>query len=354
MSSIEQVEEEFPQMSNAKNPAFVGVDDGHFAMKIACENGDTFTMPSRAATGRQGFSLGLGLGNKDEDDGAVFYETEEGQAYTVSEYLTAFEDTRFGDYPKSQLNRVLVHAALRRAGFGGRSVKITTGLPVSYYYGSNGQPNQPLIDAKVANLRKSVVCGDIPMAKILSNTVTTEAVASFVDQLMGIDGVQSDDFDELTQAPTGVIDVGGKTTDCAVVLPGMMVDSKRSGSNDVGVLSLMEAVSSRLRTHFELDTPLLPSRIETALRTGVVKHYGKDQDVSAIVNAEKERLTEQVMNAVRAKVGSGADLDQVLFVGGGALVLKDQLLKHFPNARVPEKPEFANARGMLKIAKYVV
>ena len=38
----------------------------------------------------------------------------------------------------------------------------------------------------------------------------------------------------------------------------------------------------------------------------------------------------------------------------GAIVLRDQLLKHYPHARVPDQPEFANARGMLKFAKHVV
>ncbi|MGK9007660.1 plasmid segregation protein ParM domain-containing protein, partial [Citrobacter europaeus] len=62
------------------------------------------------------------------------YKTEEGLDYTVSEYLPNADDTRFKDYPRSPLNRVLVHHALRVAGFGGKDVSIATGLPVSYYY----------------------------------------------------------------------------------------------------------------------------------------------------------------------------------------------------------------------------
>ncbi len=326
---------------------FIGVDDGHYAIKIVAETGETFSVPSRGAIGKHLITL------KGEDEG-IFYDTEEGQTFTVSEFLPRFEDTRFLEYPRSQLNRVLVHDALRRAGYGGRNVRITTGLPVSYYYMPNGEKNQALIDSKVANLRKLVKCGDLPLAKIIENTVTTEAVASFVDQLMDIDGSPSDDYEELTQVPVGVIDVGGKTTDCAVLLPGMMVDSSRSGSNDVGVLMLVEAVSAKLRAHLDLDTALPTSAIERALRTGTVKIYGKEQSVKEIVDEEKERLADQIMSAVRTKVGSGVDLDHVLFVGGGAIVLREQLLKHYPHARVPEQPEFANARGMLKFAKHVV
>lgn len=332
---------------NAESDLFIGVDDGHYAIKIVAEDGSTFSVPSRAAIGKHLITL------KGEDEG-VFYDTEEGNTFTVSEYLPKFEDTRFLDYPRSQLNRVLIHDALRQAGYGGRRVRITTGLPVSYYYLPNGEKNQALIDAKVSNLRKRVVCGDLSMANIVENTVTTEAVASFVDQLMDMDGSPSSDYETLTQVPVGVIDVGGKTTDCAVLLPGMMVDSSRSGSNDVGVLMLVEAVSAKLRAHLKLDTPLSAVAIERALTTGVIKLYGKEQSVKEVIDDEKQRLADQIMSAVRTKVGSGADLDHVLFVGGGAIVLKDQLLKHYPHARVPAQPEFANARGMLKFAKHVV
>lgn len=333
--------------SGKSKDIFIGVDDGHYAIKIVTDSGETFSVPSRGAIGRHLITL------KGDDEG-IFYDTEEGQTYTVSEFLPKFEDTRFLEYPRSQLNRVLVHDALRRAGFAGANVRITTGLPVSYYYLPNGERNQALIDAKVSNLRKRVTCGDLKLANIVENTVTTEAVASFVDQLMDIDGTPSADYEELSQVPVGVIDVGGKTTDCAVLLPGMMVDSSRSGSNDVGVLMLIEALSAKLRAHLDLDTSLPASAIERALRTGTVKIYGKEQSVKEIVDDEKERLADQIMSAVRTKVGSGVDLDHVLFVGGGAIVLKEQLLKHYPHARVPDKPEFANARGMLKFAKHVV
>jgi len=333
--------------SNSDKDLFVGVDDGHYAIKIVLETGQTFSIPSRAAAGKHLISL------RDSDDG-VFYDTEEGRTFTVSAQLPKFEDTRFMDYPKSELNRVLVHDALRRAGLGGRNVRITTGLPVSYYYLANGEKNQALIDAKVANLGKRVSYGDTPLAKIVANTVTTEAVASFVDQLMDLDGNPSGDFQNLSEMPVGVIDVGGKTTDCAVLLPGMVVDPSRSGSNDVGVLQLMENVGAKLLAHLQLDAALPASAIEKALTTGTVRLYGKEQDVKKIIDDEKERLTQQIMSAVRTKVGSGADLDHVLFVGGGALVLKEQLLKHYPHARVPDEPVFANARGMLKFAKHVV
>lgn len=324
-------------------PRFVGVDDGHYSIKLIGDNGEMITIPSRALQGRHIIQMG-------EDDGS-FYSTE-GTSYTVNEHLQNAEDTRFNDYPRSNLNRVLVHHALRLAGYGGKDVSIATGLPVSYYYLNSGEKNEVLINSKVLSLAKAVESAK-PTAKIVSNIVTTEAIAAYFDQLMDMDGHPSADHEELADAMVGVIDVGGKTTDCAVVHPGgTAVDSARSGSNDNGVLKLNSAVESKLRTEFDLDN-VIPRMIESAIRHGKVKISGEEKDVSAMVNEEKQKLADAIMAGVRTKIGSGKDLDFILFVGGGAIVLRDQLAAHFPHARFPDRPEFANARGMYKIAKYI-
>ena len=324
----------------------VGVDDGHFAIKVVLENGQAFSFPSRARSGRHMISW------KEGDEG-LYQAMPEGLDYTVSEYMQSPDDTRFKEYPRSPLNRVLVHHALRKAGFGGKNVSIATGLPVSYYYLADGRVNEALIEGKRENLRKEVTCGNAPMAKIVRNIVATEAIAAYVDQLMDMKGEESKDYAELNASMVGVIDIGGKTTDCAVVYPGgNQVDTERSGSNDVGVLMLYSAVESRLRSQLDLDN--VPLRlVEDAIRTGTVKISGEITDVAEMVKREKEHLAEQIMAGVRAKIGSGKDLDSVLFVGGGTIVMRDQLQSYFKHARFVKNPEFANARGMFKIAKYV-
>jgi len=328
-------------------PIYVGVDDGHYAIKVVTESGGMFTIPSRARSGRHLISW------QEQEENGGFYQTEEGGAYTVNEHLQNYEDTRFKEYPKSALNRVLVHHALRQAGFGGKNVVIATGLPVSYYYLANGRKDDALIVAAVANLTRAVTCGTKPVANIVRNMVATEAIAAYFDQLMDMEGNPTPQFDSLGEAVVGVIDIGGKTTDCAVVYPGgEQVDADRSGSSDTGVLLLNDAVESRLRSLFDLDN-VPPRMVEAAISKGVVKIAGEEKDVRDTVSAEKERLAEQIMSGVRTKIGTGKDLDFVLFVGGGAIVMRDQLSRHFPHCRFPERPEFANARGMFKIAKYV-
>jgi len=333
-------------MSKPK-PQFVGVDDGHYSIKVVREDGKCFAIPSRARVGRHI----INWQSKADDSG--FYETQEGNVYTVSSDLTDPSDTRFSDYPKSELNRVLVYHALNTAELGGQDVVITTGLPINSYYLAEGRRNDALIQAKRANLRRSVSRGEMPVAHIVENLVTTEAISAYFDQLMDIDGNPSKNYDEMMGATVGVIDIGGKTSDSAVVMPGgQQVDTNRSGSSDIGVLRLNDYVKSRLVEKFELDT-LPPKFVESAIRHGKVKLFGSDKDVSNLVAAEKLKVVEEVMSTVRHRIGSGADLDFVLFVGGGAVVLEKELKAIYPHGRVVEDPLFANARGMFKIAKYV-
>ncbi|WP_323025708.1 ParM/StbA family protein [Castellaniella sp.] len=325
----------------------VGVDDGHYAIKVVLEDGSTFSVPSRGKAGRHLISTSW------RGDEASLYKTEEGLDFTVHEHLQAADDTRFMAYPRSPLNRVLVHHALRHAGLGGKEVSIATGLPVSYYYLADGRRNDALITSKQDNLYKAVSCGGQSMARIMRNVVTTEAIAAYFDQLIEMDGAPSASADDMGHSMIGVVDIGGKTTDCAVIFPGgEQVDTDRSGSNDVGVLMLYSTIGSILQTRFELDN-VPPRLVEAAIRTGKVKISGDEEDVSEEVRVEKERLAEQIMAGVRTKIGAGKDLDSVLFVGGGTIVMKDQLEKYFSHSRFVKNPEFANARGMFKIAKYV-
>jgi len=149
-------------MNKSENvDSFVGVGGGQYVIKIMSEIDDTFSVPSRGAAGRYLIDL---AGN----DEGVRYDIKEGQIFTVSAHLPRFEDTRYLDFPRSELNRVLLDNALRQAESGGCNVRITTGLPVSHYYMPTGKKNRALIDAKIANLRKrGVTCDDLPMTSVV-------------------------------------------------------------------------------------------------------------------------------------------------------------------------------------------
>lgn len=335
-------------MANRGKLRFAGVDDGHFGIKVVTDDGQKIFVPSRITAASDVISIAESTGNN-------WYQTADGKEYVVGASLPAF-DTRFSGYAVSDINRVLVHHALTLAGLGGEEVSIMTGLPVSDYYIAN-QTNSDLIGRKVKSLTDHIVTNrnpDIAVAKIVRHNVVSEAIAAFFDLLFDDNGEQRDDVVDLVeQGSIGIIDIGGKTTDCAVVVSGgQTIDPARSGTDNLGGLSLHKAVEPRLKEAFNVRA-LSPKQIDDAVRDGTLRIFGQERDCSEIIKAEKRILAQQITDAATRKMGDGADLERIFFVGGGSLLLRDELENLYPHAVLVDDPQFANARGMLKAVKYM-
>ena len=318
----------------AENIVLAGVDDGFADTKVVTRTA-RIRVASCARAGHHGLS-NLAAG----DDAVVGgYETN-GRGFTVGDFIDS-EETRFNDYPSSDLNRVVIHHALRLAGLGGTRVKIATGLHMSSYF-TGIERNEDAIRRKQEALMLPVHPVDnSKTAEIVEHVVLPEAVAAWFDYAF------DDNGKEITvDGPCGVIDVGGKTTDCVTVLPGHQIDHMRSGTGNVGVLDIYAMIGARLRAQFG-EGVITRKVYDQAVRTGTIKRYGKPHSVQGIVDNAVDEVTERVLREAKRHFGSGADLDVILFVGGGSGFMH-KLTSHFPNSRVLPEPEFANARGMYK------
>lgn len=328
----------------AKEIIPVGIDDGHAEIKLALPDGRMIRIPSKARAGVHGVTVFGRRTEGSEIDGG--YETED-QRFTVSDYVDG-EGTRFDEYPFSAINRVLIHHVLRVAGLGGKPVQIATGLPVSHFF-QGSQPNMVNIERKSKSIAIPVhtLSGEA-CADIQSGIVVAEGVAAWVDYSIDNTGKVVSNVSR----PAAIVDIGGRTTDCVTVLPGYRIDHARSGTGNIGVLDLYEALRQRLCAKFSLnDIPM--QTLEEAVRTGYVFMWGKQVDVQDHVREMKHEIGAQILREVSRRIGRAAEMEKVLFVGGGAAVF-EHLKNAFPNADAPEHPQFANARGMLKFMMYVM
>lgn len=325
--------------AEAAKPIVVGVDDGFAMTKVVVMRGPKVVkqvmIPSRARSGLHGTTM-IGAGDADLESR---YETD-GAAFTV-ENLGDAESARFDDYPFSPMNRAIVAHALRVAGLGGREVQIATGLPLSMYYkGSN--INSAIVDRKAASLLKQIrALDDSKMANIVSHKVFPEGLAAWVDYAIDENGAISQNLDETI----GIIDIGGRTTDIAVVLPGRKIDHAKCGSADLGALNVIEEVAILLKEEF--NVAMSADKIEPALRSRTIKLWGNQKDIGHIIDKGALNVLGAISREVSRRLGSGVDLDKILLVGGGAYLFK-QIAGQFPNIEIPAEPEFANARGFAK------
>ena len=326
------------------NPISIGLDDGYAFTKVALPDGRLIAIPSRAQIGRANVTWLNGSAQR------VFeYETE-GTLFAVGD--VDGEPTHFDGYPFSGLNRVIVQHALHEAGLAGQSLHAVSGLPVSSFYLKDGGQRLDLIERKRASLKRTVqpIDGRLPVA-IAFHEVIPEALAAWYDHIIAETngGVQLET--ERVSVPVAVIDIGGRTTDFVVVAD-QAVRHDRSGSLRCGLLDLKRQVAAAIRAQFDLEE-LSERATDDAVRTGSVRLFGKTHDVASHVRDARREIVERLHAETQRQLGRGAELEQILFVGGGAVALADDIRDWFPNQAIAPHPAFANARGMLKYLRYV-
>ncbi|NKB65238.1 MAG: plasmid stability protein StbA [Gammaproteobacteria bacterium] len=346
-----QQDEEPPTNRDPMQVIQAGLDDGFAYTKVALPDGKLIVVPSRARMGKAGVTW-----IRDEEQRIFEYETD-GSVYSVG--AVDGEPTQFDEYPGSGLNRVIVQHALQQAGLSGRSVHMVTGLPVSAFYSNDGQRRDKAIKRKRENLKRTVdpapphsASQHRPVkASIAFHEVIPEALAAWYDHVIILqDDSVTLDADRLN-APIAIIDIGGRTTDYVVVQDQGIVHGS-SGSLNRGMLNVKIRVANQIQTQFDINE-LGEQSIAKAVETNSLRLHGKTHDVSVMVKDAKRELVERLYAETRRKLGLGAELDRVLFVGGGSTALADDIANWFPNQTIADHAAFANARGMLKYLQFV-
>jgi len=111
-------------------------------------------------------------------------------------------------------------------------------------------------------------------------------------------------------------------------------------------------VTEGIRARFDLEV-VSERAADNAVQRGRVRLFGQDHDVSGLVRPAQRDLVARLHAETQRQLGRGAELERILFVGGGTVALATQIRDWFPNQAVAEHPAFANARGMLKYLRYV-
>ncbi|MGB5564215.1 MAG: ParM/StbA family protein, partial [Sedimenticolaceae bacterium] len=277
------------------------------------------------------------------------YETED-QSFAVGEVES--EPTCFDAYPFSGLNRVIVQHGLQKAGLAGHSVHAVSGLPVGSFYLKDGSRREETLTKKRDSLKRAVrpIDGRLPAA-FAFHEVIPEALAAWYDHVITESGNGVQLESERLHAPVAVVDIGGRTTDY-VVVENQAVLHGSSGSLRCGLLDVKREVAEGIRGRFDMEV-VSDRSVEEAVQRGAVRLFGKDHDVSDLVNTAQRQIVERLHAETQRQLGRGAELERILFVGGGTVAFAAQIRDWFPNQAVADHPAFANARGMLKYLRYV-
>lgn len=325
----------------------IGVDDGYDQIKTAywaLENGQLAIhvekIKSRARRGVHAHAVGgQGMG--------VF--TTGGEKYTVRDTMNSHEDTRSDDYPKSMLNRVLLHAGLRNLGLGGgQGVAVVTGLPPKAFYSdvSATGVNEKLVEDKTENMMVPVRYGidQNPGAEILFHGTFPEAIAGMIDYLIDDQGRPREGVNQ-DQTLMG-LDIGGNTTDLVVMAPGNEVLQKETIR--FGVSHMRDRLRGLLESKHDL--PLDDLLLDQAIATRKMHPFGETKEV--------DEEWEKAVNDVLVDIFSETErfrkrypsLSGMVCFGGGAALCSEVIKARYPSVKMMPNPDGANARGFLKMA----
>ncbi len=147
---------------------------------------------------------------------------------------------------------------------------------------------------------------------------------------------------------TLVVDPGGGTLDWYVASK-EMPNFQRSGAYPKAMLACAYAVADRIDPEWK-DQYQIVNRIDSAIRTGAATFAaGGTEHELAPHKKVVDAILEESVGQMLAKVGSLADIDQVLLTGGGAKVLGEFLVERRPELRktirMDEDPVYSNVRG---------
>ncbi|MEZ9708761.1 plasmid segregation protein ParM domain-containing protein [Vibrio breoganii] len=337
-------------------PLYVGVDDGYRDTNIVLSDGRSIRINSQVKSGKQN-TISIAGG----EQSVYQYNTEEGSFIVgaISESDSISSDV----YPVSSANRVLVAHALKSVGVTPNdAVVLVSGLPLKRFY-VNNKVNKRLVESKMANLMKSDVTFDQSQASgsskplivqptIVRHRVVPEGVAAWMDYVMQRDkdtGAIYQDEQRLTER-VAVIDIGGRTTDIAVVLRGD-VNMSKSSTIEAGMLAIEEYVKNAIHEEYDFEPSLL--QMNQLMATRKLTAWGEQYDVSSIIDDACKIEVERIRAEVVSRLGSASDVDRVLFVGGTTAMLGEYLEGLFRHQIVVDDPAFANARGMCKFAEFI-
>lgn len=318
------------------NYAFVDVEMVDGVAELVIREGK---IPSH---GRRGQHVVGGMGAA----ASGLYSCEQtGESYTIHQYVSKPEDTRTTEYPVSSLNRFLIHSILFELGLGGHDVAILTGLPLDQFLDGEGGINTPLLARKAENLTKPVVAGVMkrPSANVVYVGTYPEGVSGMVDYMINQYGEK--------RVQEGVvrlgIDIGGNTTDLAILLPDNQIGAHKTESS--GVNHVRDKLRSLLikRFSYEPDQALL----NEALMTRQITWFGaQPESVELEVNEAVMSVIDPIMREIDGFKKEYPSLREIVGFGGGVLLMGSVIKAKYPHIQIIEDADGANARGFLKYA----
>lgn len=201
--------------------------------------------------------------------------------------------------------------------------------------------------------RKMTGTFELPFERVLTVKdvrVFAQPFGGFFNYLYSGVGAQTVNTKRFLRQTNLIIDPGFYTFDW-LTCKEMIVNPQRTNAVFGGVSEVIAAIAESMHKALQKPSPSSShARVEEALRKGydTVDIHGRELKISNHIEGALQKIEESVA-AMGPSVGDGADIDNIILVGGGASLWKSTVQKHFQGRTLimsgDDKPVFANVSG---------
>lgn len=307
---------------------YIGVDRGRGFTKVV--SGDRRTVfPSLVAPSRvrKLVSEGPIIENLEVEVGGRKYfvgdlaAREGGAALTTAKDTVSHEDTL----------PLILTACISLVNQPEEEIRMVTGLQIADF-----TPEVKTAYRNLLNGEHIVRLNGYTTTLKISAEVFPQAGAVLFGKLLDEEGQIRDR--ELADKQLGVIDVGYRDVNIAALDKSRYID-RMSTSFPVGMFQCYLGIANEI--NLELGSDLLPYELPW---------YMEQHDVSNAAY-HYQTLAKRIVDLIVHYWPNPSQFHVIFLAGGGSIPLEPYLKRYFPQARLIERAQFANAEGFYKLAK---
>ncbi|MCL4298414.1 MAG: ParM/StbA family protein [Anaerolineae bacterium] len=348
-----------------ETPTYLGYDPGFSANKFACvRSGEmvTYLLPSSVGEANRRLQNGLALPgvvrSAQRTTRQPFRVVFDGIEYlvgpNVSDYTEPIDRLDFNRFKDSPELRATFYAGISRIINGGaHRAAIALALPVKVLaQETEAEQVEKAIKGWLVGRHLFSVDGVECALEVVSvRARVPQPVATWFDWGMDLSG-QWVRGKQSQLAPTLVIDQGFNTLDVLLVSGGR-ISQRFTEGDTLGMRRAAERLIRSIKHKYGPELELhqasdLVQQVVNGQKAGIYVE-GQLTDIAVEARQALKALESEVFNYLDRMIKSKESY-HILLTGGGALAMREMLLRQFPKATVMPEPVLANARGLAKLA----
>lgn len=305
---------------------YVAIDSGKYATKAV-------TLKPDRTERLLVFRTKMEETNRASAQGTSFLVEYEGKKYILG------EQAEVGSSKSSKaelIHKVAVYTALARLVESGDEVVAAVGCPLQVFENAETKEQykkylfpKGQIDIKVNGTTKHFIVKNVLVLAESSGIIYLEE-ARYADRMVG------------------VVDIGGLNINCCVYNKGVPVLSSLF-TDDLGSNVLVSGLRKELSMKYGEDLPLF--QMEEILIGGFLRDNmsptGEFEGSRELIQTYKREHVEKIIRQLQEN-GWNLRTMELVFVGGASELLRKEITKRFPAAKLYEDAALLNVRGFLK------